>query len=308
MERGDGRRHSFVSGIRVHHLLGGLCGGVTATLITHPFDLIKLRLAVHSGSKIEHRPKYSGFGHGVNSVFREAGFFGLYRGASANVTGAGMSWGLYFFLYNAFKYHLQEGDTTKPLHPLSNLASASVAGMMTLTVANPVWVVKTRLCLANTASVPEHMRYSGLRDGLRKLYHFEGIRGLYKGYIPGLWGTSHGAIQFMLYEELKKAYAVSRSIPIDTKLGPLAYLSMAATSKLLAVCLTYPYQVVRARLQDQDIKYKGVNDIIIKIARFEGVKGFYKGITANLLKVVPATCITFVVYENVSYLIQQLSL
>ena len=36
---------SIFSSFKVHHLVGGFCGGVTATLITHPFDLIKLRLA-----------------------------------------------------------------------------------------------------------------------------------------------------------------------------------------------------------------------------------------------------------------------
>ena len=44
------RIHSFTSGIRIHHLVGGLCGGVVATLVTHPFDLIKLRLAGKSPS------------------------------------------------------------------------------------------------------------------------------------------------------------------------------------------------------------------------------------------------------------------
>ena len=31
------------------------------------------------------------------------------------------------------------------------------------------------------------------------------------------------------------------------------------------------------------------------------MKGFYKGLSPNLLRVVPATMITFVVYENVSF-------
>ena len=91
-------------------------------------------------------------------------------------------------------------------------------GMLTLTVTNPVWVVKTRLCLPNTVSVPTYMHYAGLCDGLKKLYRIEGVRGLYRGFVPGLWGTSHGAIQFMLYEELKKSYAGYKSISIDTKL------------------------------------------------------------------------------------------
>lgn len=37
--------HSFWFGYKLHYLAGGLCGGVVSTLITHPFDLVKLRLA-----------------------------------------------------------------------------------------------------------------------------------------------------------------------------------------------------------------------------------------------------------------------
>ena len=85
-------------------------------------------------------------------------------------------------------------------------------------MTNPIWVVKTRLCLKDTDSVPEHMRYKGLRDGLVNLYRYEGLRGCYKGYFPGLLGVSHGALQFMFYEELKKAYCNYYNILLTTKL------------------------------------------------------------------------------------------
>jgi len=39
-----------------------------------------------------------------------------------------------------------------------------------------------------------------------------------KGYIPGVFGTSHGALQFMAYEELKKAYARYNNVPPEQKL------------------------------------------------------------------------------------------
>ena len=35
----------FFSQLRYEHLVAGMMGGVTSTLVTHPFDLIKLRLA-----------------------------------------------------------------------------------------------------------------------------------------------------------------------------------------------------------------------------------------------------------------------
>ena len=38
--------------------------------------------------------------------------------------------------------------------------------------------------------------------------------------------------------------------------------------------------------------------------RFEGARGFYKGLIPGLLRVTPACCITFVVYENlITYLL-----
>ena len=36
---------------------------------------------------------------------------------------------------------------------------------------------------------------------------------------------------------------------VDNAQGPLKYITMAAVSKVAAVATTYPYQVVRARLQ-----------------------------------------------------------
>ena len=55
-------------------------------------------------------------------------------------------------------------------------------------------------------------------DALVKMYRYEGIRGLYKGFVPGIFGVSHGALQFMAYEEMKNQYNTYRHLPIDTKL------------------------------------------------------------------------------------------
>lgn len=41
-------------------------------------------------------------------------------------------------------------------------------------------------------------------------------------------------------------------------------------------------------------------DCIRKIAAAEGYIGFYKGLAPNIIRVLPGTCITFLVYENLS--------
>ena len=236
------------------------------------------------------------------SIVRAEGAAGLYQGVTPNIIGAGSAWGAYFLFYNAFKSSLQGGNRHKQLAASSHLLAASASGVLTLTLTNPVWVVKTRLCLQSAPSdTAASTRYSGFVDALVKIARHEGLRGLYSGFVPGLFGVSHGAVQFMAYEELKNSYHNYYNTDITSKLGTLEYLSFAAISKLLAAFITYPYQVVRTRLQNTETKYSGSLDCIKRIYSLEGGIGFYKGLSPNLVRVVPATMLTFVVYENLSH-------
>ncbi|KAM8847123.1 solute carrier family 25 member 32-like [Synchiropus picturatus] len=292
-----GHVRQVFSHVKVENLVAGLSGGVVSTLVLHPLDLVKIRFAVSDG--LELRPKYGGMVHCMRSVWKQEGLRGLYQGVTPNVWGAGASWGLYFFFYNAIKAHVKEGRQSE-LSATEHLVSAAEAGIMTLTITNPIWVTKTRLVL-QYSSDPSTKQYKGMLDALVKIYRNEGVPGLYKGYVPGLFGTSHGALQFMAYEELKRDYNRYRKVSSDAKLNALEYITMAALSKIFAVATTYPYQVVRARLQDQHNRYSGVLDVIGRTWRNEGMVGFYKGMVPNLIRVTPACCITFVVYENVSH-------
>ncbi|CAL1610560.1 unnamed protein product [Knipowitschia caucasica] len=295
----SGHLQQVVSHVKLGNLVAGLSGGVLSTLMLHPLDLVKIRFAVSDG--LELRPKYSGIFHCMRSVWQQEGLRGLYQGVTPNIWGAGASWGLYFFFYNAIKSYTREGRQTE-LSATEHLVSAAEAGILTLTITNPIWVTKTRLVLQYDAG-SSGKQYKGMVDALVKIYRHEGVAGLYKGYVPGLFGTSHGALQFMAYEELKRDYNKYRKAPSDAKLSALEYITMAALSKIFAVATTYPYQVIRARLQDQHNKYSGVIDVVRRTWRNEGGIGFYKGIGPNLIRVTPACCITFVVYENVSRLL-----
>uniref|UniRef100_A0A453HBU1 Uncharacterized protein n=1 Tax=Aegilops tauschii subsp. strangulata TaxID=200361 RepID=A0A453HBU1_AEGTS len=118
---------------------------------------------------------------------------------------------------------------------------------------NPIWLVKTRMQL----QTPGHTSsYSGFSDALRTIRKEEGWRALYRGIGPGLLLVTHGAIQFTAYEELRKAMisAKSKQTRGDDKgsedlLNSVDYAALGAGSKLSAILLTYPYQVIRARLQ-----------------------------------------------------------
>ena len=166
--------------------------------------------------------------------------------------------------------------------------------------------------------------YSSFMTGAKQILRREGITGFYRGLVPTLFGVSHGALQFMAYEQMKNYRSrmttkADKSEVSDTpntttnnnnnnstatqtqsNLGNIDFFVTSSLSKVFAGCVTYPYQVLRSRLQTYDahLVYRGAGDAIAQIWAREGVAGFYKGLGPNLFRVLPSTWVTFLVYEN----------
>lgn len=60
--------------------------------------------------------------------------------------------------------------------------------------------------------------YRGIIDALVKTYRYEGLKGLYRGFLPGVLGVSHTAVQFMVYDEMKNAYHRYYNMPLDSRM------------------------------------------------------------------------------------------
>lgn len=213
-----------------------------------------------------------------------------------------------------------------PLGPGWHLGAATSAGVFTCLLTNPIWLVKTRMQLQYDD--PHAVRYKGVFDALRTIGREEGIRGLYRGLGPSLLGVSHGAFQFMAYEELKKLLLYSsfherkydlfhpsvlspqpeeNADPmVSRKLSTAEAFVVGACAKMFASVMSYPYQVIRARLQIQRErdpaarKYRSALHALRSIIARESVFGLYKGLVPTILRVTPGACVTFAVYERVS--------
>ena len=289
----------------VDHAVAGMTAGLVTTLTLHPLDLIKTRLQVK-----QHQRANLGMTSIARHIIRHHGWRGLYQGLSPNALGSTLSWGLYFLWYTAIKQHhasassntaIPNSGTHSDLSMSAHLVAAAQAGALTALMTHPIWLVKTRMCIQDPSHVKES--YSGIRDALTRIYRNEGgLRGWYKGLLPSLVGVSHGAVQFMVYEELKKWYATSHlDQEVREKMPTWAYLMMAATSKTVATFTTYPYQVIRSRLQDHrtGMQHETTTAKVMKaVFRQDGFRGFFRGLLPNVLRVLPGTCITFVVYET----------
>ncbi len=214
-------------------------------------------------------------------------------------------------------------------------AMTSQAASSTASTVSTAAVSSSTLRNASTAaaagSIPKplppnpNVAYRGFVDCLTQIAKTEGLPGLYKGLLPSLFLVSHGAIQFAVYEELKSAAYHLRDFirPLgaagqdDTRQDDTRTLSSAeitacgALSKMVASIVTYPSQVVRSRLQQRmdsrALQYKGVADVLRKTMAREGIGGLYKGIVPNVLRVMPQSALTFLVYETVMHHLQNIS-
>ncbi|KAI5581451.1 hypothetical protein BDE02_07G018100 [Populus trichocarpa] len=291
----------------------GAVAGFATVAAVHPLDVVRTRFQVDDG-RVVNLPTYKNTAHAILNIARLEGLKGLYAGFFPAVLGSTVSWGLYFFFYSRAKQRYSKNRDEK-LSPGLHLASAAEAGALVCFCTNPIWLVKTRLQLQN----PLHQtrRYSGFYDALKTIMREEGWRALYKGIVPSLFLVSHGAVQFTAYEELRKVIVdyKAKQRKEDCKsadtdlLNSVDYAVLGGSSKIAAIILTYPFQVIRSRLQQRPSmegipRYMDSWHVMKATARFEGCRGFYKGITPNLLKNVPASSITFIVYENVLKLLK----
>ncbi|OJJ69245.1 hypothetical protein ASPBRDRAFT_132622 [Aspergillus brasiliensis CBS 101740] len=294
--------------------VAGFTAGIASTLCLHPLDLIKTRLQVDRLSP----SRVGGSVPVIREIFQnEGGIKAFYRGLTPNLVGNSTSWALYFLCYGNIKGVMRtwrSGSQDQALTSADYFLASGSAGMLTSALTNPIWVIKTRMLSTGSQSPGA---YASFTTGAKEILRSEGISGFYRGLVPALFGVSHGALQFMAYEQLKlyrSRMAPSAGTSVIRRassssdaarsgireLGNVDLFVISSLSKLFAGCVTYPYQVLRSRLQTYDahLVYSGVRDAVAQIWAREGVTGFYKGLGPNLLRVLPSTWVTFLVYEN----------
>ncbi|XGW10584.1 hypothetical protein V3C99_012241 [Haemonchus contortus] len=122
----------------------------------------------------------------------------------------------------------------------------------------------------------------------------EGYSGLYKGLLPNLVGVAPSkAVYFYSYSTSKRIWNESGLFVPNSA---LVHMVSAGTAGFVAASAVNPIWLVKTRLQ----LYQGKSTILSMIRRVykrEGIRGFYKGVTASYAGV-SETVIQFVIYEH----------
>uniref|UniRef100_A0A671FK12 Solute carrier family 25 member 24 n=1 Tax=Rhinolophus ferrumequinum TaxID=59479 RepID=A0A671FK12_RHIFE len=244
---------------------GGIAAAVARTC-TAPFDRLKLMMQVHSLKS--GRMRLIG---GFEQMVTEGGIRSLWRGNGTNVFKIAPEAAIKIGAYEQVNF-----DGAK-VGIIERFVSGSLAGVTAQTCIYPMEVIKTRLALGTTG------QYSGIIDCGKKLLKQEGVRTFFKGYIPNFLGIiPYAGIDFAVYELLKN-YWLEHYAGNAVDPGIMVLLGCSALSHTSGQLASFPLNLVRTRMQFE------------KLTKI----GFFRGLTPNIIKVLPAVVISCVAYEKV---------
>ena len=147
-----------------------------------------------------------------------------------------------------------------------------------------------------------------IAETAQKLLRGGGLLAYYRGLGMGLAGMfPYSAIDLTIYEYLRRLATTSRAKARgcperEAQPGGLLTGGIGALSSSVGASAVYPLNLLRTRLQSQGTAihpptYTGWRDCLAKTIKVEGARGLYRGLTPNLLKVVPSMSISYMVYE-----------
>lgn len=280
-------------------LLAGSSAGATAVLITYPLDLVRTRLAFATeagelpGDADQKRSSRSG--QQLRGNFKGSRFL-------HNRSDAIGSW--------------TRGTYGNAISNFSRYPRSAVS------------TVFTRISLSGIVSREFHFGHPDPKHSIRGVVFStlrnEGVRGLYHGIGPSLYGIlPYAGLKFFVYQHLKQAclYQINKEKSVSQltsasermRLPVPLMLICGGMAGLIAQTLTYPLDVVRRRMQveglisrnrvnigNASMNYKlppSTFSALFMIWRTQGWRMLFNGLSINYMKVVPSTAIGFSLYD-----------
>ncbi|KAJ5665364.1 uncharacterized protein N7477_007812 [Penicillium maclennaniae] len=278
----------------VHHFALGSIAGAFGAFMVYPIDLVKTRMQNQRSS----RPGEMLYNNSLDcakKVIRYEGFTGLYSGVIPQLIGVAPEKAIKLTVNDLVRGTFTDKDTGKIKYAHEILAGGT-AGACQVVFTNPLEIVKIRLQVQG--EIAKNVEGAPRRSALWIVKNL-GLMGLYKGASACLLrDVPFSAIYFPTYAHLKSDIFGETA---TNKLGVVQLLTAGAIAGMPAAYLTTPCDVIKTRLQVEarkgDTKYTGLRHCAATVWKEEGLKAFFKGGPARILRSSPQFGFTLAAYE-----------
>lgn len=294
----------FIEGMPVFAkelIAGGVAGGFAKTVVA-PLERVKILFQTR-------RAEFQSVGllGSFNKIAKTEGPLGFYRRNGASVARIVPYAALHYMAYEQYRRWIAYSFPGIGGGPVLDLVAGSFSGGTAVLFTYPLDLVRTKLAYQVVGTpklnvkgiIPYEEAYKGILDCFSKTYKGAGIRGLYRGVAPSLYGIfPYSGLKFYFYEEMKS------HVPEEHKKGIMVKLVCGSIAGVLGQTFTYPLDVVRRQMQVQQFStsnsadMKGTLESLVMIVQKQGWKQLFSGLSINYLKVVPSVAIGFTVYDT----------
>eukprot|EP00939_MAST-03C_sp_MAST-3C-sp1_P001768 g1768.t1 len=283
-------------------MIAGALTGVVTKSSTAPLERVKILIQTQSMARSASSP-VGGVLPMLRRVVRQDGALALWRGNGANCIRVVPVYALKFTMNDVFRDLVRDQPDQKDeeLSTAQLMACGTLAGLFQQGMTFPFEFVRTRLSL----QMGSQKYYNGFWDCIAKTIRQEGPLSLYKGLAPTLIaGAPYVGLQMTFFTRWKSL--IGGVVHDENK--TITKLSSGALAGLCAQMITYPGDTVRRRMiangaEGRERVYSSTLDCGRKIIRLEGIRGFYKGASANAMRCAPAAAIQFYCYDKFSSLL-----
>ena len=184
----------------------------------------------------------------------------------------------------------------RQLPPLVSVAAGSLAGVSACLCTYPLDLARAR------AAGHFNSRYVGMRGALLTTLREDGVIGLYRGIGPTIAGAvPFEGLKFGIFDALTRRLPAAAYDSASGKPSALWCGALGGVSGMAAGFLLFPNDTVRRRCQldggdGKPRQYRGALDCWRMLFRTQGLRGFYHGFGADMLRRVPSAAIQFAVY------------
>ncbi|KAD6795180.1 hypothetical protein R6Q59_020922 [Mikania micrantha] len=280
-------------------IAGGVAGGVAKTVVA-PLERVKILFQT--------RVEFHNIGllASFRRIAKTEGVLGFYRGNGASVARIVPYAALHYMAYEQYRRQINYHFPAMGDGPVVDLVAGSLSGGTAVLFTYPLDLVRTKLAyqvvdtpkLNVKGTMISEQAFRGIRDCFTRTYKEAGMRGLYRGVAPSLYGIfPYAGLKFYFYEEMKS------HVPDDYKKNITVKLACGSVAGLLGQTFTYPLDVVRRQMQVQQLRasnnseFKGTIGTFFMILQKEGWKHLFSGLSINYLKAVPSVAVGFTVYD-----------
>ncbi|KAJ3018373.1 UNVERIFIED_CONTAM: hypothetical protein HDU68_011192 [Siphonaria sp. JEL0065] len=179
------------------------------------------------------------------------------------------------------------------------VASGTAGGLGEGAAVASITQIKEKRAAASATTAPAKHKHLSAWDWGKRIVRQKGFLGLYSGYSYHLIRDATGTgMYFGGYEAMKVLFTPKGETP-----GPMVHMMAGGLSGTLSWIVLYPIDLIKSVMQKEALqsipKYTSAREFISRRMKSGGVRGFYHGIGAQLMRSFPVHAMNFLIYEAV---------